>query len=438
MSGSIKAGAEAKPLLDDCFAHDPKRMPAADALALLRSRVNVAVGLEDVPLGSTYGRILAETVVSERDVPSFDNVAVDGFAFAHADLTSSRSVPHGSARLALAEGRAAAGHPFQGTVAPGQAVRVLTGGALPDGTDTALMQEDVTIDGDHVLIPAGVKRGGNCRLAGEDMRIGQVVLKQGLRLRPQDVGVAATVGRRTLRVYRSLRVALVSSGDELREPGEPLPHGMTFDSNRTILNGLLQNLGAEVSDQGIWPDRADVVQERMHALAGEHHVIITSGGASRGDEDHMVDAIRKLGRLHFWQIAVKPGRPLAFGQLQGRQGDTIFIGLPGNPVAAVICFLLFARPMLTALAGGSWPEPNSFLVPADFSMTKKPGRREFLRACLLRNQDGQQRVRKIEREGSGILTSLTDADGLIDIAEDVMSVAPGDPVPFMPFSEFGF
>ena len=432
MSEPQQIGARTKPLLDDCFAHDPKRMPAADALASLRARVTAVVDAEEVPLRKTYGRLLAEDVASGRDVPSFDNVAVDGFAFAHAALAAD-----GSSRLGLVRGRAAAGHPFEGTLPAGHAIRVLTGGALPEGADTALMQEDVTIDGDHILIPKGVKRGANCRLAGEDMRSGQTVLRAGLRLRPQEVGVAATVGRKSLRVFQPLRVALVSSGDELREPGEPLPRGMTYDSNRTILRGLLESLGVAVSDQGIWPDRADIVQQKMAGLADSHHAIITSGGASRGDEDHMVDAVRKLGQLHFWQIAVKPGRPLAFGQLEGRHGDAVFVGLPGNPVAAVICFLLFARPMLTALAGGTWPEPRSFLVPADFSMTKKPGRREYLRARLLRNQEGVQVVRKIAREGSGILTSLTEADGLIDIAEDVVSVTPGDLVPFMPFSEFG-
>lgn len=432
MTGSVGGEAQAKPLLDDCFAHDPKRMPAKEALDLLRARVSVQVDSEEVALADAHGRHLAEVVISGRKVPSFDNVAVDGFAFAHASLAAD-----GPSRLSLVEGRAAAGHPFTGLVPPGHAVRVLTGGALPDGTDTALMQEDTVTDGGDLLIPKGVKSGANCRLAGEDMKEGQVVLEPGLRLRPQEVGVAASLGRRMLRVFQPLRVALVSSGDELREPGEPLPHGMTYDSNRTILRGLLEGLGVAVSDQGIWPDRADVVQARMADLAKDHHAIITSGGASRGDEDHMVEAVRRLGQLHFWQIAVKPGRPLAFGQLKQGDNDAVFIGLPGNPVAAVICFLLFARPMLTALGGGNWPSPRAFLVPADFSMKKKPGRREYLRACLVQDDQDGQRVRKIEREGSGILTSLTEADGLIDIAEDVVVVAPGDPVPFIPFSEFG-
>lgn len=420
--------AKARPLLDDCFAHDPKRMPASEALDLLRGRVSRVVGAESVPLDRAYGRFLAEDLTSELNVPAFDNVAVDGYAFAHGSLATG-----GESRLGLLAGRSAAGQPFNGVIAQGYALRVLTGGALPDGADTALMQEDVVIDGDDVLIPADVKPGANCRLAGEDMRIGQTVLTPPLRLRPQEVGVAAALGRTSLNVFKPLRVALVSSGDEIVLPGQPLAHGLTYDSNKPILRGLLQSLGAEISDQGIWPDRADIIQRNLADIAPAHHAIITTGGASKGDEDHMVDAVSAQGQLHFWQIAVKPGRPLALGQL----GDTIFIGLPGNPVAAMICFLLFARPVLSTLAGGGWTGPCSFLVPADFSMKKKPGRREYLRARVVTDENGQQRVRKIEREGSGILTSLTEADGLIDIAEDVTSISPGNLVPFLPFSGFG-
>lgn len=421
--------AKAKPLLDDCFAHDPKRMPASEALDLLRARVSTVVDREMVPLDDAHGRFLAEDLTSERSVPAFDNVAIDGYAFAHESLAAD-----GESRLRLQAGRSAAGQPFNGVVGQGHALRVLTGGALPDGADTALMQEDVVIDGGDVLIPSGVRPGANCRLAGEDMRIGQTVLTPPLRLRPQEVGVAAALGRTSLSVFQPLKVALVSSGDEIVPPGQPLAHGLTYDSNKPILSGLLQTLGAKISDQGIWPDRADIIRRKLTDIAPAHHAIITTGGASKGDEDHMVDAVSALGQLHFWQIAVKPGRPLALGQI----GETIFIGLPGNPVAAMVCFLLFARPVLSTLAGGGWTEPRTFLVPAGFSMKKKPGRREYLRAQVVTDKDGLQHVRKIEREGSGILTSLTEADGLVDIAEDVTSIRPGDPVPFLPFSGFGF
>jgi molybdopterin molybdotransferase len=264
------------------------------------------------------------------------------------------------------------------------------------------------------------------------MRRGQIVLQPGLRLRPQDVGAAASAGRGTLEVFRRLRVALISTGDELCEPGAPLPPGATYDANRTILAGLLQGLGCEVDDFGILPDRADAVDEALRRAA-ELDAVVTSGGASRGDEDHVVRAVERLGKLHFWQIAVEPGRPLAFGQL----GGCAVIGLPGNPVAAVICFLRFARPVLVALAGGRWPEPHGFPVPADFALAKKPGRREYLRARLVHGPKGELAVSRIEREGSGVLTSLTEADGLVEIAEDVTSVARGDPVTFVPFSELG-
>jgi molybdopterin molybdotransferase len=386
------------------------------------------VGTERRPLAACHGRILAEALVGERDVPGFDNVAVDGFAFAYGDLAQG-----GATRLRLLEGRAAAGHPFAGRLPPGSALRVLTGAPLPAGADTVVMQEDVTLDGSAVVIGPGLKQGANRRRAGEDIRRGQLVLEPGLRLRPQDVGVAATLGHADLEVFRPVRVALLSSGDELLEPGAALADGATYDANRTLLQGLLAAQGCAVTDLGILPDRAEVVAEALRAAAAAHDVVLTSGGASRGDEDHVVRAVEREGRLHFWQIAVKPGRPLAFGQL----GRCVFIGLPGNPVAAMVCFVYFARPVLIALGGGRWPTPRGFPVPADFAMNKKPGRREYLRARLRRGPDGRLRAERIAREGSGILTSLAEADGLVELAEPVTAVAAGDLVEFVPFSELG-
>jgi molybdopterin molybdotransferase len=417
-----------EPPLDDCFAHDRERLPAGEALALLEQRIRPVVGAEMVPLAEAHGRILAETVIAERAVPSFDNVAVDGFAFAHGDLAKARPT-----RLRLLEGRAAAGHPFRSRLPAGTALRVLTGAALPAGADTVLMQEDAALEDGAVTIPSGVKPGANRRRAGEDISQGQAVLQRGQRLRPQDVGVAATLGRASLRVFCPVRVALLSTGDELAEPGAPLAEGATYDANRTILHGLLGGLGCRVTDLGILPDRAAAVAHALREAAASHDVVMTSGGASRGDEDHVVRTVARQGRLHFWQIAVKPGRPLAFGQLD----RCVFIGLPGNPVAAVICFLCFARPVLTALGGGRWPEPRAFLVPADFVMKKKPGRREYLRARLKRAADGRLWAERIAREGSGILTSLAEADGLVELAEDCTQVAEGELVAFVPFSEFG-
>jgi molybdopterin molybdotransferase len=418
----------ARPLLDDCFAHDPKRLPAAEALAMLRARIHPVVETETVPLAAAVGRIAAMTLRSERLVPAFDNAAVDGFACRHADLAPDRPTV-----LALAEGRAAAGHPYAGALLSGQALRVLTGAPMPAGADTALMQEDVARDGAAIRVPPGVRRGANCRLAGEDLTPGQVVVAAGRRLRPQDVGSAATIGRAALEVYRPLKVALLSSGDELAEPGAPLADGGTYDSNRVMLASLLAGLGCAVTDLGIVRDEAGAVEAALAAAAASHDAILASGGASRGDEDHMARAVTRLGRLHFWQIAVKPGRPLAFGQI----GQAVFMGLPGNPVAAVICFLRFARPMLVALGGGNWPEPRAFQVPAAFSLRKKPGRREYLRGALRHDAAGRLTVARFPRDGSGILTSLVEADGLIELAEELTSVGEGEPVAFVPFSELG-
>ena len=414
--------------LDDCFAHDRKRLPAGEALALLEQRVRPVVATESVPLAAAHGRILAETVIAGRDVPGFDNVAVDGFAFAHRDLAEGRPTA-----LRLLEQRASAGHPFEGRLPAKTALRVLTGAALPAGADTVLMQEDAALEAGTVIVPPGIRPGANRRRAGEDIRQGDAVLQPGQRLRPQEVGVAASLGRAQLQVFCPVRVALLSTGDELAEPGAPLPPGATYDANRTILHALLGTLGCRVTDLGILPDRAAAVAGALREAAAGHDVVMTSGGASRGDEDHVVRAVARQGRLHFWQIAVKPGRPLAFGQL----GSCLFVGLPGNPVAAVICFLRFARPVLIALGGGRWPEPRAFLVPAGFAMQKKPGRREYLRARLARGSDGRLRAEKVAREGSGILTSLVEADGLVELAEERAGVAQGELVEFVPFSEFG-
>jgi molybdopterin molybdotransferase len=295
------------------------------------------------------------------------------------------------------------------------------------------MQEDTSLEGATLVIAAGLKRGANRRRAGEDIRRGQVVLEPGRRLRPQDVGVDASLGRAELEVFRPVRVALLSTGDELLEPGAALVAGATYDANRALLQGLLAAPGCALTDLGILPDRAEVVAETLRAAAATHDVVMTSGGASRGDEDHVVRADERLGRLQFWQNADKPGRPLAFGQL----GRCLFSGLPGNPVAAMICFVHFARPVLVALGGGRWPTPRRFQVPADFVIEKKPGRREYLRARLKGGADGRLWAERIAREGSGILTALAEADGLVELAEDSAGVAQGELVEFVPFSEFG-
>jgi molybdopterin molybdotransferase len=413
-------------LSDDCFAFGGELMRADEALGILAARVSVIAAPEKVPLGAARGRILAEDVVAGRNVPPHDNAAVDGYAVYFDDLN-----PAGETRLAVS-GRVAAGqHAVQ--PARGTALRVFTGAPLPAGPDTCFMQEDCRVDGDAVVLPPGIKRGANRRKAGEDVKTGAVILRRGHRLRPQDVGLAASVGATHLDVYRSLRVGVFSTGDELREPGTPTPPGAVYDANRYVLLALLGQLGCDVADFGIVPDRREAVREVLAKAAESCDAIVTSGGMSTGEEDHVRAAVESLGSIHFWRLAVRPGRPVAFGQVKG----VAFTGLPGNPVAMMVTFLRFARPVLLRLGGASEIEPHLFRVRAGFDAKKKLGRREWVRARLTAGEDGMPVAQRFPRDGAGILTSLVESDGLIELAENVTQVTAGAMVDFLPFSEVG-
>ncbi|MFO1039451.1 MAG: gephyrin-like molybdotransferase Glp [Geminicoccaceae bacterium] len=411
----------------DCFAF-ARGISVRQALDLLRERTTCVVGTETVGLDAAIGRILARSVTSPRDVPAFDNAAVDGWAFAHRPALQDESV-----RLDLVPGRAAAGHPFAGVVPAGSAVRVLTGAVIPEGADTVAMQEATIVEAGSVLVPAGLQAGANRRRAGEHVRRGQEVLAAGHRLRAQDLGLLAELGLAELPVRKRLRVAVFSSGDELADPRNTLPEGGVFDANRPILKALLTTLPVTVTDLGIMRDDVRTVREAMLGAAAAHDLLMTSGGASRGDEDHVVKAVGESGRLDFWQIAMKPGRPLAFGRL----GEAAFVGLPGNPVATMVGFLRFARPVILALAGGGWREPIGFPVRAGFSMSRVPGRTELLRATLERRADGSLWGRRVPREGSNILASMVEAEGLIEIDAAFEAIEEGQTVPFLSFAELG-
>jgi molybdopterin molybdotransferase len=415
-------------LASDCFAFPGKRISVADALGLLRERSRPVVGTETAPLAEAAGRVLAAPLVAPRDVPRFDNAAVDGFAFAWAEPMAEEAVV-----LPLAEGRAAAGHPHPAPLPAGSCLRVLTGAAMPDGADTVALQESVTVEAGRVRLPIGLRRGANRRKAGEDIRGGAVAVEAGVRLAPQHVGVAAELGFASLEVHRRLRVALLSSGDELREPGQPAAASSVYDANRYILRALLGNMPAEIHDLGIVRDDADFVRRTLLDAATMHDVILTTGGASRGDEDHMVRSVAELGRLDFWQIAMKPGRPLAFGRL----GDAVFVGLPGNPVATMVCFLRFARPVLLRLAGAAWSEPRAMPVTAGFAVRKTAGRSELLRSRIAADGRGGWIATRVPREGSGVLTTMTEAHGLVELAAELTEVREGDQVPFLGFAELG-
>jgi len=417
-------------LNDDCFVLDKDRIAHYEALAILRSRVHPAVESEEVPLAEASGRFLAEALVSPRPIPAHDNAAVDGYAFAHSAYNKEKGAKF------IVTGEASAGHPFHAVPSSVDAVRIFTGAVMPSGLDTVVMQEDTRVEqiGNErwVHIPPGLKQGANRRLAGEDSKPGDVLVEVGTPLRPQEVATAAATGIDRLRCYAPLKVAIISTGDEILRHGEAFAPGRVYDANAAMLKGLIQAAGAEAVDLGILPDNAELVRATMSDAGRRYDVVVISGGTSQGAEDHVVRSIDALGKRHLWQIAIKPGRPMSFGQI----GDCVVLGLPGNPVAVFVCFLIYVRPVLTRLAGGVWPEPVSFPLPASFAQKKKVGRREFWRARLTRT-GGRLSVAKFARDGSGLISSMREADGLIDVAEDVSEVREGDMVDFIPFTEFG-
>jgi molybdopterin molybdotransferase len=418
-------------LLDDCFAHDRKRLRHGEALAILKQRVTPVAGRETVPLAAAAGRILAGAAVAPRPVPAHTNAAVDGYSFAAADYDA------GSGTELPVDGRAAAGHRLEREPAAGSAARIFTGAVMPAGHDTVVMQEDVearTADGRTVVaIPAGLKRGANVRRAGEDVDAGATLLRAGAILRPQELAALASIGMAEIPCFARLKVAIISTGDEVVRPGAALAEGLVYDANAPMLAALVASAGAISSDLGVLPDDPAEIRRRLAAAAQAHDVVILSGGASRGEEDHVVAALDALGKRHLWQLAIKPGRPMSFGQI----GDCVVLGLPGNPVAVFVCFLLYVWPLLRRMGGAEWPEPRRYRLPALFAFPgRKAGRREFWRGILKETPHGLG-VDKFARDGSGLISGLRAADGLIDIPEDMGGVQPGDSVAFIPFAEFG-
>lgn len=420
-------------LKDDCFAFDGGLMPVDDALAALKDRVTCVVGTEKAALRQALGRVLAEDVSAPRNVPPHDNSAVDGYAVFHADLN-----PDGETRLPVA-GRIAAGHPLDGPASTGHAYQIFTGAPVPPGADgaqasgpdTIFMEEDVTRDGDTVILPAGLKKGSNRRFAGEDVKQGDVILRAGHLLRAQEIGLAASVGRADLSVRTRLRAAVFSTGDEVRDPSGDAPEGCIFDANRYTAMSLLDGLGCDVTDLGILPDDPNAIADALNAAAGDHDLLITSGGVSAGEEDHVKAAVERLGSVHFWRLAIKPGRPIALGQV----GDTAFVGLPGNPVAAMVTFMVIARPLIMMLTGATDTDAPRFPVKAGFPYKKKTGRREWARVKLSFNGGGMPLAEKHHSSGAGILTSMVAADGLVELPEDMTELAEGATVDFLPFRE---
>ena len=417
-------------LSDDCFAFSGPLMPVAEAERLIAERVVPVADVERVDLDAAQGRVVANDVIAGVDLPPFDNSAVDGYAVRHADLA-----PAGETRLAIVD-RVTAGSAAQRSLGAGQAIRIFTGAPMPAGADTVFMQEDCRRDGEAVIVPAGLKRGANARLAGEDLRAGSVALPAGRRLGPQHLALAAALGFTALNVRRRVRVALFSTGDEIVEPGAARPAAALYDANRTLLAGMLERLGAAVTDLGILPDEPGKVAGAIAAAAEGHDLVLTSGGVSTGEADHVREAVEKVGRLVFWRVAIKPGRPVAMGVIPGASPEhaAAFVGLPGNPVAAFVTFARVVRPLLLRLAGAA-PEPLIALpVRAAFAYGKKKGRREYVRVTLRRTADGAIEAEKYPQDGAGVLTSLTETDGLVELTEDITTIERGATVGFLPYS----
>ena len=412
----------------DCFEADPELLPMAEALARIDARTESITDAEPVAIRDALGRIAAEDVRSPMDVPGHTNSAMDGYALAGADLPGT-----GSRRLEVL-GTSWAGRPFTGDVPRGAAVRVMTGAVMPAGTDTVIMMEQVEEHAgggrNAIVIGTGHARGQNVRAAGEDIAAGSRVLAAGARIGPAELGLLASLGIGEVLAMRRLKVAFFSTGDELRGIGEPLALGEIYDSNRYTLYGMLTRLGVEVIDLGVVRDEPKAVNDAFLEAARRGDAIISTGGASTGEADYIGETLARLGEVRFWRIAIRPGRPIAFG----RVGDATFFGLPGNPVAVMVTFYQLVQPALLRMMGASDTRPYPVVRAVCLSpLRKKPGRVEVYRAILGRDDDGRTTVRSTGKTGSGLLHTMSDANCFIILPEDGGRVEPGEEVDVQPF-----
>ena len=403
--------------------YDPNALKVEKARAVIRSFLAPVATNEKVAVRAALGRVLGEDIVSRLDVPAHDNSAMDGYALRHADLKAA-----GETELRLA-GSAFAGRQFAGKLGKRECVRIMTGAVMPRGADTVVIQEIVQVEGDKVRIPAGQKRGQNRRLAGEDLAAGKPVLKAGQAVGPAELGLVASLGLAEVTVRRRLRVAFFSTGDELASVGAALKQGEVYDSNRYTLYGMLSRLGCDIIDMGVVRDDPASLERALQAAAADADAIITSGGVSVGEADFIRELLGKLGEVVFWKIAMKPGRPMAFGKIAHAGNEAYFFGLPGNPVAVMVTFYQFVRDALLALSGRSDDCALPLLqAPCTAGIKKTPGRTEFQRGLLARDERGEWSVCPTGAQGSGVLRSMAEANCFIVLEHERGSVKPGDPV----------
>jgi len=396
-------------------ANEPHSLSLEEAQQRIQAQLPVIATCEYVPLRAALGRILASSIISPCNVPAHVNSAMDGYALAAADL------PVTGMQTLEVIGTAWAGKSFVGVVKRGQCVRIMTGAVMPDGTDTVVIQEHVEVQGNQIRFMAGEKAGQNVRQAGEDLAIGQTALHAGKFLHPAELGLLASLGIVEVPVKRRLRVAFFSTGDELCAVGKPLGMGQVYDSNRYTLYGMLQGLEVDILDMGIVHDQREALQQALSTAAAQADVIISSGGVSVGEADLTKQVLSELGQIDFWKIAIKPGRPLAFGKLQGR----VFFGLPGNPVAVMVAFYQFVQPALRKMQGGTH-ETLVFKARNQTAFKKKLGRAEFIRAHFEKAENGEWQVQSLREQGSGILRSMSEANCFMVLPSTQADVAQGD------------
>ena len=403
---------------------DPKSLSADAALEQIKSGAVRIKGIEKIAIREALNRILAEDIRSHINVPTGANSAMDGYAVNSGDIPSS-----GNVELHVS-GTAWAGKPYDGKLTAGSCVRIMTGAIMPDGADTVIIQEDVQVTGSGIMIDGATRKGDNVRQAGEDIAAGDLILSRGRRLNPADIGLIASLGIAEVCVVRRLRVAFFSTGDELRSIGETLSDGAIYDSNRYTLYGMLERMGADIIDMGVIKDDRDALEEAFSIAAANADVLITSGGVSVGEADYIKEILAKLGQVDFWKVAIKPGRPLAFGQV----GNALFFGLPGNPVSVMVTFYEFVQPALRKMIGEDDAGVLSLKARCDSKLKKRPGRVEYQRGILQRDEDGDLVVVKTGAQGSGILRSMSQANCFIILPIASSGVEPGEFVDIQPFS----
>ena len=412
-------------LTNDCFKHSEKRISLEKAVSILEKRIKCIKKTEKIKLDQALGRILSKDIFSQINVPHFDNSAVDGYAFKYLDLNTKNNTT-----LKLA-GRITAGQNFNKKIKKGEVVRIFTGAKIPKGTDTVIMQEDCNLNNKWVVLQIGIFKGANIRKKGEDIKSGKKIISKGSKLKAQDIALIASIGIKEIEVYEKLTVGIFTTGNELFEPGKKISKSGIYDSNRYCLKNLLKTINCSIKDYGIKKDNKKLIKKNLKKISKDCDLIITTGGMSVGEEDYVRKVIEENGSINFWNIAIKPGRPVALGNVFKKP----FIGLPGNPVSVMITFLKIALPTINKLSGFLQPKEKCFIVTTDFNFKKKSGRKEFLRVKISKNLNGQIKIKNYPNAGSGVFTSMVETDGLIELPEKLTYLKKGTKIKFVPYSE---